>query len=69
MRLTSTNSSSSAKAMMSSKRARASRLDRPSMTALMITFSRAGRSMLKPTPSSMNGETRPRIPTVPESMP
>ncbi len=32
----------------------------PSMIALIITLSRAVRSMLKPTPSSMNGDSRPR---------
>ncbi len=31
------------------------------MIALMITLSRAVRSVLKPTPSSMNGDRRPAI--------
>ena len=31
------------------------------MTPLMITLSRAVSSMLKPTPSSMNGVSRPAI--------
>ena len=31
------------------------------MIALIITFSRAVRSGLKPTPSSMNGDSRPLI--------
>ena len=39
------------------------------MIALMITFSRAVRSMLKPTPSSMKGDTLPLIRTSPESTP
>ena len=31
------------------------------MIALIMTLSRAFRSMLKPTPSSMNGDSRPAI--------
>ncbi len=61
------NSSSSAKAMISSKRALASRRLSPSITALISTFSRAVSSPLKPTPSSMNGESRPRTSIVPPS--
>ena len=37
------------------------------MTALIRTLSRAVRSGLKPTPSSMNGATRPRVQISPES--
>ncbi len=39
------------------------------MIALMTTLSRAVRSMLKPTPSSMNGESRPAIEMRPASTP
>ena len=38
---------------------RASRGESPSIVALMTTFSRAGSSMLKPTPSSMKVDMRP----------
>ena len=41
--------------------------DRPIITPLRITFSRAVSSTLKPTPSSMNGATRPAIRIVPAS--
>ena len=37
------------------------------MVPLMITFSRAGSSMLKPTPSSMKVDMRPRTNIRPES--
>ncbi len=39
------------------------------MIALMITLSRAVRSGLKPTPSSMNGDSRPAIEIRPLSTP
>ncbi len=41
----------------------------PSMIALMITLSRAVRSELNPTPSSMNGDSRPAIEIRPVSTP
>ena len=46
---------------------RASLRESPSMTALMITLSRAVRSGLKPTPSSMNGDSRPSTSMLPLS--
>ncbi len=63
------NSCSSANAITSSKRALASLRLSPSMIALMITLSRAVRSMLKPTPSSMKGDSRPAIEIRPVSTP
>src|SRR5947209_4083346 len=42
-----------------SNRLRASRGERPIMIPLITTLSSAGRSRLKPTPSSMNVESRP----------
>ena len=39
------------------------------MIALMSTLSRAVSSGLKPTPNSMNGDSRPSIATVPRSVP
>src|SRR4051794_33825246 len=45
--------------MMRSKRSSASRRERPSIVALSITLSRAARSGLKPTPSSMKVDRRP----------
>ena len=46
----------------------ASLRDSPSMIALMIALSRAVSSGLKPTPSSMNGESRPCTSSVPQSI-
>ena len=55
--------------MISSNRSRASAGVRPIITALMTTLSRAVRSGLKPTPSSMNGDIRPAMLIVPASAP
>ncbi len=54
--------------MISSNRARASLRESPSMMALISTLSRAVRSGLKPTPSSMKGDIRPLTSIVPESI-
>jgi hypothetical protein len=51
--------------MMSSNRCLACLRESPSIVALIVTFSRAVRSMLNPTPSSMNGDRRPAISIVP----
>ena len=61
MSLSSSNSSSSAKSTTASSRRRASRLVRPISTPLSTAFSRAVSSGSKPTPSSMNGASRPAI--------
>ena len=53
--------------MISSKRASSSRRERPSSVPLIRTLSRAFSSGLKPTPSSMNGESRPSMRTEPLS--
>ena len=54
----SANSSSSAKAMISSRRTCRSRRVSPSTAPLRKTFSLAVSSGLNPTPSSRNGDTR-----------
>ena len=51
--------------MTFSYRARASAGPRPSMIALRKTLSRAARSGLKPTPSSMKVDRRPLVHTSP----
>ena len=61
MSLRSTNSSSSANSSTVSSFPRASRWDSPIITPLMITFSRALSSGLKPTPNSMKGAGCPAI--------
>ncbi len=66
------NSSSSAKATISSKRRSTSLRVRPSMIPLMTTFSRPQISGWKPAPSSISAEIRPsttRLPRVGLVMP
>ena len=67
MSFRSANSSSSANSITASSRSSACSRERPIKTPLRITFSRAVRSALKPTPSSMNGATEPAMRIEPDS--
>ena len=60
-------SSSSAKRRISGTRRRTSLWERPSITPLVTRLSVAVRSAWKPTPSSMNGASRPETSTAPPS--
>ena len=61
----STNRSSPPNPTISSNRSSICRGSRPSRVPLIRMLSRAVSSGLKPTPSSMNGESRPLTCTVP----